>query len=125
MLLMRRFKKAANTKEELSQNTNEMGTRENYEQDVSASPCESLQQPAEICYNIYPDKDLSQNGEDRTRTYPENKGNSQFFVEGAAKSGAVADVGVFAADLARIVAAWPLLPTPIRRAMLALLDCER
>lgn len=63
-----------------------------------------------------------QNGEDRARTPPENPGNSQFSAEGAANSGAVADVGGLAAELARIVAVWPLLSAPIRRAMLALVD---
>jgi hypothetical protein len=50
--------------------------------------------------------------------------NSQFSVDGAANSGAVADVGVLAAELARIVAVWPMLPAPIRRAMLALVECN-
>ena len=36
----------------------------------------------------------------------------------------MADAVALAADLARIVAAWPMIPAPIRRAMLALLDCE-
>jgi len=47
------------------------------------------------------------------------------FAEGAAKSGAVPDAVALAVDLARIVAAWPMLSAPIRRAILALLDCER
>ncbi len=63
-------------------------------------------------------------GEDRTRTPLENTGNSLFFAEGAANSGAVADVGVLAAELARIVAVWPMLPAAIRRAMLALVECD-
>jgi hypothetical protein len=63
-------------------------------------------------------------GEDSSRTYPKNTGNSQFFDQSAAQFGAVADVGVLAADLARIVMVWPVLPAPIRRAMLALVDCE-
>jgi hypothetical protein len=47
-----------------------------------------------------------------------------YFAEGAAKSGAVADAAVLAADLARIVAVWPMLSAPIRRAMLALVECN-
>ncbi|MEN6449665.1 MAG: hypothetical protein ABFC96_04155, partial [Thermoguttaceae bacterium] len=45
--------------------------------------------------------------------------------QSAANSGAVADVGVLAAELARIVAVWPMLPAVIRRAMLALVECNR
>ena len=42
---------------------------------------------------------------------------------GGAKSGAVSpDRSATDADLARIVAAWPTLPEPIRRAVLALID---
>jgi len=37
----------------------------------------------------------------------------------------VLDATALAADLARIVAAWPTLPLAIRRAILTLLDCER
>jgi hypothetical protein len=33
------------------------------------------------------------------------------------------DAAALAADLARILAVWPTLPAPIRRAILALLDC--
>jgi hypothetical protein len=78
-----------------------------------AKSCDALPRPARIISR-----------EDRTRTPLENTGNSRFFAEGAANSGAVADAAVLAADLARIVAVWPMLSTPIRRAMLALLDCE-
>jgi hypothetical protein len=59
---------AANPQEELSQNTNKPGARENDKQDISANPCESLQHLTEICYNVYSDKELSKNGEDRIRT---------------------------------------------------------
>ena len=37
---------------------------------------------------------------------------SAFFAQGAANSGAVADAAALAADLACIVAAWPMLPAP-------------
>ena len=63
-------------------------------------------------------------GEDRTETRLENMGNSRFLAEGATNSGAVADAGVLAAELARIVAVWPMLPAAIRRAMLALVECN-
>jgi hypothetical protein len=78
-----------------------------------AKSCDDLPRPARII-----------SGEDRTGTPPENTGNSLFSAEGAANSGAVADVGVLAAELARIVAVWPMLSAPIRRAMLALVECN-
>ena len=77
-----------------------------------ASACDDLPTPAKYI-----------SGEDRNRAPLENTGNSRFIAEGAANSGAVADVGVLAAELARIVAVWPLLSAPIRRAMLALVEC--
>jgi hypothetical protein len=64
-------------------------------------------------------------GEDRTGTYPKNAGNTSISVQVAAKSGAVADAVALAVDLSRIIAAWPMISSPIRRAILALLDCER
>jgi hypothetical protein len=78
-----------------------------------AKYCDDLPRPAKII-----------SGEDRTRTQPENTGKSKFFDPYAAQSGAASDVRVLAAELARIVAVWPMLSAPIRRAMLALLECN-
>jgi hypothetical protein len=80
-----------------------------------ASACEFLPMPAKYI-----------SGEDRTRTYPKNTGNSSISDQSAAKSGAVyADSLLHDPDLALIVSKWMTLPAPIRRAMLALLDYER
>jgi hypothetical protein len=85
----------------------------NCEETVYAIICDALQRSAKYI-----------SGEDRTRTPPENTGNTRFFDPCAAQSGAASDVGVLAAELARIVAVWPLLSAPIRRAMLALVECN-
>jgi hypothetical protein len=54
------------------------------------------------------------------KSVPRNNGQA---ASGGAKSGAVSpDRSATDADLARIVAAWPTLPEPIRRALLALVE---
>lgn len=78
-----------------------------------AKSCDDLPRPATII-----------SGEDRTGTSPENTGDSRFFDQRDAQSGAASDVGVLTAELARIVAVWPMLSAPIRRAMLALVECN-
>jgi hypothetical protein len=70
------------------------------------------------------DGGMGLSGGQGTRTPQENTGNSSISDEGGANSGAVLDAAALAVDLARIVVAWPMLPAPIRRAILALLDCE-
>ena len=50
-----------------------------------------------------------------------NAGNKQVSREGDAKSGAVEAV-LTDPELAKVVAAWPNLPGPIRRAILALIS---
>jgi hypothetical protein len=62
-----------------------------------------------------------QNGWGGTRTTPENTAKTADPQQGGAESGAVAPDAAAYSDLARIVAAWPTLPEPIRRAMLALI----
>lgn len=59
-------------------------------------------------------------GEDSSRTPPENTANTDDSQEGGAESGAVS-APASCLDLACIVTAWPSLPEPIRRAILALI----
>jgi hypothetical protein len=54
----------------------------------------------------------------RGSNFPESSGKIACSAEGGATSGAVAADP----DLTRILAAWPILPEPIRRAMLALIE---
>ena len=49
---------------------------------------------------------------------PKSSTKTHFLDQGGAKSGAIAEIDP---DLAALVAAWPTLPEPIRRAMLALI----
>lgn len=64
-------------------------------------------------------------GRQGTRTPQENAGNSSISAEGGANSRAVADLASLPPDLAHVVAARPTLATSIRRAILALLDCQQ
>jgi hypothetical protein len=60
------------------------------------------------------------------RTTPETHDKTALFAEGGAKSGALAtQTDPIDPDLSRILAAWPLLPAPIRAAILALVGTAR
>jgi hypothetical protein len=62
---------------------------------------------------------VAQVGLEQGQDFP---GKRQEATEGGAKSGAVSpDPSAADPDLARIVARWPALPEPVRRAMLALI----